>query len=363
MRDSLLVLDADLHTFEPDDLWARYLDSRFRCRAPPVHRAESAPSHGPKPRHAHYRLASAAGYDPPSHLQAMDIEGIDVGILYGTRGRHVQMYDDLEPELADALARAHNDWTYDFCARDSRRLRFAAQIAYHDVDLAVREVERAVEKLGAVAVIGNPNPVNGRHIHDPANEPLWQALTRLNVPMCFHPTGVWTLRDDVGRRFLGHPGARMIGNAARNPIELMLAFASLVAGGVFDRHPTLACGLIEGTCGWIPWWLWRLDDSWEKFPMDDDVGIRQRPSEYFRRHCFVTTDADEKYLEGVIAAIGDDRIVFSSDYPHCDSLFPEAVSRLIDRPDISAESKRRILWDNGSRLYPRVTAPAGAPCG
>src|SRR4029077_17592559 len=107
-------------------------------------------------RHPHYAAAHARGYDSETHLQAMDIEGIDVAVIYGTRGRQVLMHDDLEPEVAAALARAHNNWTRAFCAHDPRRLKFAAQISFHDVALAIKEARRAVRELGAVAVIGNP---------------------------------------------------------------------------------------------------------------------------------------------------------------------------------------------------------------
>ena len=353
--ESLRVLDADMHTMEPDDLWVRHLEPRFHARLP-VSSQRRPPPPGQRQRHPHYRAASAAGYDASSHLEAMAIEGIEVAVLYGTRGRHVQMRDDLDPEYADALARAQNDWTHAFCSLDPRRLRFAAQIAYHDVDLAVREVERAVGELGAVAVTGNPSPVNGRHIHDPCFEPLWQAIERLGVPVCFHPTGVWTLREDVGHRFIGHAGMHMISNAARNPMELMLAFASLVAGGVLERHPRLRCGFLEGGCGWLPWWLWRLDDTWEKFPGDADVPLSLRPSEYFMRQCYVAADAGEKHLGEVVTAIGDTNIVIASDYPHQDGLFPETVSTFAARHDIPGKSKLRMAWDNAARLYPRAGA-------
>src|SRR2546427_7876600 len=278
---------------EPDALWERYLDPRFRAFAPTfVRRAENAPNQpiirigdleigemSKRPRtaavgqdlhrrafarHPHYAVAHARGYDPESHLAAMDIEGIDVAVLYGTRGRQVLMHDDLEPEVAAALARAHNDWTRDFCAYEPRRLKFAAQLAFHDVGLAIREAKRAVRELGAVAVIGNPNPVGGRHIHDPEFEPLWDAIEELQVPVGFHPTGQSSLRDDIARRYLDHPNGRVIGVAGRNPMELMLAFASGAAGGVLARHPGLRCALLEGTCGWLPWWLWRLDEAWKR---------------------------------------------------------------------------------------------------
>jgi predicted TIM-barrel fold metal-dependent hydrolase len=380
MRNGFRVLDSDLHTMEPDGLWETYLEEPFRKFAPSfVRRTENA-SNQPvirigaleigemsmRPqsalvgkdlqrrafaRHPHYEIAHARGYDSESHVAAMDIEGIDVAVIYGTRGRQVQMHDELDPEVAAALARAHNNWTRDFCAYQPDRLKFAAQISFHDVDLAIREARRAVRELGAVAVIGNPNPVRGRHIHDKEFEPLWTAIEELEVPVGFHPTGQASLRDDIARRYLDHPNGRVIGAAARNPMELMLAFASFAAGGVLERHPRLRCAFLEGTCGWLPWWLWRLDEAWEKFGPGSEVQISQLPSQYFFRQCYVATDADEKVLRQVVEAVGDDNIVVSTDYPHSDGLFPHAIEEFVALDGVSDKTKAKILWDNCARLY------------
>jgi len=380
VKHGFRVLDSDLHTMEPDALWERYLDPRFRAFAPTfVRRAENAPNQpiirigdleigemSKRPRtaavgqdlhrrafarHPHYAVAHARGYDPESHLAAMDIEGIDVAVLYGTRGRQVLMHDDLDPAVAAALARAHNDWTRDFCGGSPDRLKFAAQVAFHDVGLAAQEARRAVRELGAVAVVGNPNPVRGRHVHDPELEPLWDAIEELGVPVGFHPTGQSSLRDDIARRYVDHPNGRVIGVAGRNPMELMLAFASMAAGGVLERHPRLRCAFLEGTCGWLPWWLWRLDETWEKFGPGSDVRISQRPSQYFFRQCYVATDADEKVLRQVVEAVGDDNIVVSTDYPHADGLFPRAMEEFVALDGVSDKTKAKILWDNCARLY------------
>ena len=380
MKHGFRVMDSDLHTMEPDGLWERYLEPPFRKFAPTfVRRSENASNQpvirigeleigetSKRPqsalvgkdlqrrafaRHPHYEVAHARGYDAESHVAAMDIEGIDVAVIYGTRGRQVLMHDDLEPEVAAALARAHNDWTRDFCAFDPGRLKFAAQIAFQDVALAIREARRAVRELGAVAVIGNPNPVGGRHIHDPELEPLWSAIEELEVPVGFHPTGQSSLRDDIARRYLDHPNGRVIGAAGRNPMELMLAFASFAAGGVLERHPGLRCAFLEGTCGWLPWWLWRLDEAWEKLGPGSEVQVTQLPSQYFFRQCYVATDADEKVLRQVVEAVGDDNIVVSTDYPHSDGLFPHAIEEFVALEGVSDKTKAKILWDNCARLY------------
>jgi len=131
----------------------------------------------------------------------------------------------------------------------------------------------------------------------------------------------------------------------------MLAFASMAAGGVLERHPGLRCAFLEGTCGWLPWWLWRLDETWEKFGPGSDVRISQRPSQYFFRQCYVATDADEKVLRQVVEAVGDDNIVVSTDYPHADGLFPRAMEEFVALDGVSDKTKAKILWDNCARLY------------
>src|SRR3989442_14797292 len=380
MKNGFKVLDSDLHTMEPDNLWEKYLDAPFKKFAPQFTRGSENASNQPVirigaleigemskrrqtavvgkdlqqrafARHPHYAVAHARGYDSESHVAAMDIEGIDVAVIYGPRGRQVLMHDELEPEVAAALARAHNDWTRDFCAYDPSRLKFAAQIAFHDVGLAIREAKRAVRELGAVAVIGNPNPVGGRHIHDPEFEPLWDAIEELEVPVGFHPTGQSSLRDDIARRYLDHPNGRVIGAAARNPMELMLAFASFAAGGVLERHPRLRCAFLEGTCGWLPWWLWRLDEAWEKFGPGSEGQISQLPSPAFFRQSHVATDADEKVFKQVVEAVGADNIVVSTYYPHSDGLFPNAIEEFVALKGVNEKTKAKILWDNCARLY------------
>ena len=158
MKKGFRVMDSDLHTMEPDGLWERYLDEPFKKFAPQFLRGTATAPNQPvirigdlelcemskRPRTAlvgkdlhnrsfarspHYAVAHARGYDAESHVQAMDIEGIDVAVLYGTRGREVLMHDELDPKLASALARAHNSWTHDYCQYAPKRLKFAAQVA------------------------------------------------------------------------------------------------------------------------------------------------------------------------------------------------------------------------------------------
>ncbi len=395
-REGFLIMDSDLHLMEPEDLWARYLDEPYRANPPKFFGAQKqslAPNKEDKgntdtifgievqgqvipafanapgairqsrelarrsrARHPHFQVARARGFDPASTLAAMDIEGIDVAVMYGTRGRQILMHDDLAPDYAAALARAYNNWAHEYCQSHPERLRFAGQVAMHDIGLAVEEARRCVNELGAVAIIGTPNPVNGLHLHDGAVEPLWNELERLNVPIGFHPTGNSSLKDDVGRRFVGHNNYQPIAHAARGPMELMMAMASMTTGGVLERHPKLRCAFLEGTAGWLGWWLWRLDDHWEKFGPGCEQQLSMLPSEYFKRQCYIALDVDEEPAVEVIRQIGAEYFVCSTDYPHPDGAFPEAFKQFFGLP-LSDDQRRKILWENCARLY-QIATPA-----
>lgn len=375
MKNGFRIIDSDLHVIETRDVYERFLDERYRDRAPhymglaatnfPWWRVGGRPIPpwataeevvGPQ----HYLDASTEnlygalrqkGYDAGSALQAMDREGIDLAVMYRTFAHMVVSIDELEPDYAIALCRAFNDWLADYCGADRARLRPAAIVTLHDPELAAAEAERAVREQGHVAVVLLPMPVNGRYVHAPECDVLWATVQRLGVPVTFHGTSGGASRDYVSNRFSGHPNFRTLNHAASFPQELMLALAAMAAGGVLERFPRLRVGFLEGNCGWLPWWLHRLDDQWRKYGGGEAVRLSALPSEYFRRQCFIGTDVDEELLATVIDEIGDDTIVVSTDYPHADGAYPHAVETFLRLERVGDSSKRKILWENCLRLY------------
>jgi predicted TIM-barrel fold metal-dependent hydrolase len=368
------VLDSDMHCMEPADLWERYLDDVYKPFAPRglqeyiadlrlVINGKTMPRHSslrPRQRNGEedpfakrrerFKAAAERGWDGVSQLQAMDTEGIDVAVVYPSRGLFAQAVDDIDPAFAAAIARAYNDWLHDYCKPDPARLLGAGMISPHDVRDAVEEARRAVEELGFRAIFVRPNLVKGRNWHEAYFEPLWDELERLNVPLGFHE-GFGPYLSQVGDRF----GAdiQMV-HTACHPMEMMLAVISMIGGGVLERHPNLRVAFLEGNCSWVPFLLWRLDEHYEVTFRRPDAKLTMKPSEYFKRQCFVSVEADEDFVKQVIDYMGDDTIVFSTDWPHGDSKYPHAVESFMKLP-ISAESKRKILWDNCARYYQITT--------
>ena len=169
MKDGFKILDSDMHLREPADLWDKYMEPEWRARAPKILSSTARSSamvliegkilQGYKPSYrggifdatrideeiADYR---ARGFDAKTQLQAMDREGLDVAALYPSIGLGIMMRDDMDPKLAAAIARAYNNWLYDFCQTDPKRLKGVAMLPLHDPNEAVKEAQRAVRKVG-----------------------------------------------------------------------------------------------------------------------------------------------------------------------------------------------------------------------
>jgi len=131
---------------------------------------------------------------------------------------------------------------------------------------------------------------------------------------------------------------------------MMAVCVSLTSGGVLERFPNLRVGLLEGNCGWAPWLLHRLDEHYEWVGRFEAPELTMKPSEYFRRNCFLSVEAEEATVRDYVAWFGDDNLVFSTDYPHADSKYPRSLEHFAKLP-LSEASQRKILWDNWVRLY------------
>jgi predicted TIM-barrel fold metal-dependent hydrolase len=134
-------------------------------------------------------------------------------------------------------------------------------------------------------------------------------------------------------------------------MEQMMALLTLIEGGVLERHPQLKVGFLESGCGWLPYWLWRLDQQYESSPWEVADNVKMKPSEYFRRQCFVSMEPSEPHLSQVIEYIGSDNILFGSDYPHGEyesDIVEQVVALEGQLPQGTVE---KILWDNPARFY------------
>ena len=376
MKDGFRVLDSDLHVIEPRSMWAEYLEPKFRDHGPKeptlggwmTMEGRTLPAYADTPerrRGAEIRYGSERflnriqrrgdgemeqlthGTTPDGMLRAMAVEGIDVAVIFRTMAAHVIAFDDMDPALAAALCRAFNRWLADFCSQDPERLKAGAQIPLHDVDLAVAEARFAVEELGAKTLVLPSHPVRSRALYDRAYDPLWAVAQDLGVAVSLHGVQASYTEGMLSNRYHAN---HVLGHVTGQPVELMLSLGEVLTGGVLSRHPRVRFAFLEGNCSWLPWWLYALDERWKEWGDRELFEQDELPSELFRRQCWVSVDVDEALVRTVIAEVGDENIVLSTDWPHDDSEYPEAVSTFLGL-GLPEESYRRILWDNCARLY------------
>ena len=205
-----------------------------------------------------------------------------------------------------------------------------------------KEMERCVKQLGAVAFT---LPVNilGRNPDDPAFFPIYELAQELDVPVTFHAGGGRFCED----RFTD---AYALAHTCAFPMDIMFGLTTVLCGGILERFTRLRVALLEAGCGFLPYFLERLDEHFEK--RVGEMPIRRKPSETFAEgRCLLSCEPEEKTLAYVVGELGADKILYASDYPHWDCEFPNSVRAIRDRKELDDDAKRAILGDNARRLF------------
>ena len=272
------VIDADGHILEPLNLWDKYMDPKFRDRAPRLVIDQEtgkekldvegqllgsqqgmggiggvgARQGAVKAAEMKYEEGRPGGFDPHKRIPDMDSDGIDAAFLYPSLGLFSGAIHD--PELAAATCRAYNRWLADYCKPYPDRLFGVAMLPLQDVDLAIKEMTFARKELGMRGGFIRPNPYNEKVIHHPDYEPFWTAAEDLDFSIGFHEgasSGMPTVGVD---RFEGR-GARHI---ISHTMEMMLACMSVIWAAsanairksVSAFSSPVAAGLHRGSIGW-----------------------------------------------------------------------------------------------------------------
>jgi predicted TIM-barrel fold metal-dependent hydrolase len=378
-----VVVDADGHVLEPEDLWLKYLEPNYRGRAIHIARdgagKETLMIDGKPLRVLDGVLGTLGGvgmqddlvalftpgartyqdglvpggYDPAERLKVLDEEQIDIALLYPTIGilweGHVQ-----DPEIATAFTRAYNRYIVDFCAHDRKRLVPVAHINLTDPDMAVEEAKRA-RRDGCVAIYLSPDPQSrgGRRLDDPALARFYDAASDLDMPIGFHVV-VREREDNLLRPYLlgGEPEQNAALGSTFLGLEVMIAFTQMVTTGVFERHPKLRLAVLETGSNWLAAWLDRMDHKFEKIVGDKRHPVlKMKPSGYFDRQCLISADPDETMTAAIVDRFGDDKVIWASDYPHIDAEMNVLSSLMGQLGGLPTESQNRILGGNALRFY------------
>lgn len=354
------IISADSHFTEPADLWVNRLDKRYRDRAPHVEHRETTDVfvcdntemfpigmiHGVRYKGGDVKLdgryedVPPSGWDPQARIADMRRDGIDAEVLYPTIAMRFFAIEDAG--FGNACIAAYNDWAAEFCRADPGRFKGIGMVNLDDVDNAVGELQRCKD-LGLVGVMIAVFPDGTEPYHSDTYLPFWSAAAEAGVPISLHTASERRVRHDQGptERFLHYT-------------LVQRTFIGMIYQGIFDRLPDLQVVSVENDAGWAANIIERMDyvDVKARFRnLHHDHLNEEAPSTYWKRNISYTFMRDRAAIV-CRHLIGLDRIMWSSDFPHGDSTWPDSQQVIAEQFEGVPEDERRaILHDNAARMY------------
>jgi predicted TIM-barrel fold metal-dependent hydrolase len=366
------IISADCHINEPPHVFDR-VPAHLRDRAPKMMRGPDGGdgwSFDGRPPKRTFGLEAMAGrskedfkasglrfdeilpgnYDGAAHVADMDVDGVDVSVVYPANAIFSYVHPDRE--LGVSCMKSYNDWMLeDFQAADPSRIVGLPMLPVDDgIETAVEEFDRCLAKgARGMFIPGLP----AKPYNDAYYDPLWTRADETGVPVTFHRT--------FGGRYQGPQYDDMVTSGKVNLAGTVFRFFAgvqpltyMIYGGVFERFPGLKMVVGEVNHGWVPFWAQTMDETYECEKAWADLPITRKPSEYCGSNVFVTSLDD--YVGYDLIRNGwpqlADMVMYSTDYPHSLCLWPDTkdyVAKLMH--DIPEDDKEKILSGNAARVY------------
>lgn len=385
LADEVRVIDADTHLTEAHDLWLKRAPHGYEDRVPRVEEVEGEPTWlidgqplgparggGVLDRDGEKfpftesmavwgidRVHQAA-YDPETRLRVMDECGIHAQVLFPNSiglGGQALATAVADPNLRRLCVEIYNDAMAEL--QDWSGLRFLPMpvLPAWSIEDSVREAARAAGLgLRGVNMTSDPQDAGSPDLADRAWDPLWEVCADLSLPVHFHIGASLTAMDFFGNYFWPSQheyvkpaigGTMLFINNARVVVNTVFA-------GIFDRHPNLKMVSVESGVGWIPFILETMDyELWENAPTQAGE-LSRMPSEYFKDHWYATFwfEKNQGDVQGLIDSVGEDNVLFETDFPHPTCLYPSPLDTMAEKMDtLRPETRRKVMAENAARLY------------
>ena len=364
------IISSDDHVFEPADLWTSRMESQFTGRAPRVVRHDDGSDwwycDGKKVQstgigaqagrrfddpgslsvHDTFDNVRPGGYIPEEHVKDMEIDSVDVSVIYPTVG--LQLYSVPDGALVTEVFKTYNDWIAEFCRPFPKVLKGIGMLNVDDIESAIGEMERCAD-LGLVGAMITVYPPEEMGYYRPEYEPLWAAAQDLRMPLSLH---VSTNRAGAG--LISDVGEILPASLCVLDYWIKLSLAHMIFGGVFERYPKLQVGSVEMELSWAPHFMERMDILYTQRPKERSpyrFKGDMLPSDFFRRNVFLGFQEDALGIQ-LRHVIGVDSLLWGSDYPHFEGTFPRSRQILEEiLVDCAEEEKASIAGGNTARVY------------
>ena len=292
-----------------------------------------------------HAIGRPGNHDPVERLADMDLDGVDVEVLYCefSAFRYLYLIGDRWPEAT----RAFNDTLLAFASTDPKRLVASYQIPLHDLDVAVTEVQRIAASGGkSLQLPVHPVDLGLPDYHDRVYDQLWAAIQDVDLPACFHiglaPIKVY---EDPQPQF---------SHGVVQPLAAFwtsVQYGNFVLSGIFERFPRLRTVFVEPGVGWVPWWVFNADEMVQHRGYRFDA-ITELPSFYFHRNVSLTFIYEPFAVQRLRHDIGVENMLWSTDYPHPACSWPESRALIEEQfQGVPDDERRLILSGNAERVW------------
>ena len=294
----------------------------------------------------HHREAEPRPSTPDLRLQDLDQDGVDAEVIYGILGANLKIQNG---EMAGWVFQVYNDWAMDFSRRgDPHRIFPLAAIPYHDPEAAAEEVRRCA----AMGMRGGDLPVKklAYPIWHHAWYPVWQAASECGFPISFHSTGFTGARLADNNQMATEYELEIRGiRSVLFQVDGAETLAGIIMSGACEKFPDFRFVLGESGVTWLPYILDRFDVEYED--RLQQLNFSLKPSEYFRRNG-MTTYQQEACIADIVHLVGEDNIMWATDYPHPDCLFPDSQQIIEEQlGGLAPATKQKIICDNAVNFY------------
>ena len=345
MSGSIAAIDADGHILEQQDEIRKYLDGPSKGRT-----TNLWPGGQPWDNDLSGDVVAPCGYKRAMDSKAqrevwsniLDDHNIEMAVLFPTGSGNVAK--NQEPGFAKDVCRAVNrHFSNDYM---TDRLFPLGVLPMCDPQAAAAEVEYASLELGlkGFEVVTDGLPFG---LGDPFFDPIHEVAEKCGVTIGVHGTRHWAHELGAGK-LKTFSEVHAYGFTA----GIMLHFTSVLCQGLTVRFPKLKMGFLEVGATWLPYYLDRLDEHWEKRMKVDMPLLKKKPSEIFRDSLLkVSIEGKESMLSETIDIVGADRLVYATDMPHWDGEFPENLEEIRATNSLTDAQKQALLYDNTKELF------------
>ena len=377
-----LVVDSDSHWCEPEDLFTSIAPAAYKDRVPRVEEVDGEAmwvfDGHPMGRYSAGGVIGRDGtkeeadialfqwshdqigaYDPKVRLEVMDECGIDHQIIFpstiGLGGQDLGMVDD--EALCQLTVELYNDRMAQIQAESNNRLLPLPLMPAWSIDACVAEAKRVAD-LGCrgVNMTSDPQDLVAPDLANPAWDPFWDACAGLQLPVHFH-IGASVTAMGLYEKYAWeshHPNTRLALGGTLLFVGNARVVANTIASGMFDRHPELKMVSVESGIGWIPFILEALDYEIAENAPAQFKAMKKKPSEYFGSNLYATFwfENNRNKLPELIEAVGEDSILFETDFPHPTCLYPSPLESVAAKmATLAPEVSAKIMGENARKLY------------